>query len=259
MPGFRFVTASFVIAAAAAPVAVCAQGRGGEPPKNLQVLPKDMPRQQVVALMRTFALGLGVRCEHCHAPQAGAVEASPGGPPRLDYASDSLETKRVAREMLRMVTDINQKYLPATGRTIPVRHQVSCETCHHGLAKPRTLTAALADAVDAKGADSAVALYRGLREKYYGSGAYNFGELSLSEAAGEIARTPDQRPAAIALLKLNLEFFPDHFASLVALGNLSAQAGDTAAAISALQKAVALQPDNPQARGLLSRLKPPGH
>ena len=259
MPGLRHFVAAFLLVAAS--TSLPAQGRGGEPPKNLQVLPKDTPRQQVVALMRTFALGLGVRCEHCH---AAAPDAAPqpaggrGGLPLLDYASDSLETKRVAREMLKMVMDINQKYLPATGRTIPARHQVSCETCHHGLARPRTLRAALADAVDASGPDSAIALYRALREAYYGSASYDFSESALNEAAGEVARTPAQRPAALALLRLNLEFYPQSVPTLFTLANISALTGDTAAAVDAVQKALAIQPDNPQLRGMLSRLKPPG-
>lgn len=35
-------------------------------PTNLQVLPKDIPKAQLVQTMRGFAMGLGVRCEHCH-------------------------------------------------------------------------------------------------------------------------------------------------------------------------------------------------
>ena len=267
MPGLRSfaaaLAAAFLLVIASPPLPAQGGGRGGggEPPKNLQVLPKDTPRPQVVALMRTFALGLGVRCEHCHAP-APDTAAEPaggrGGLPRLDYASDSLETKRVAREMLRMVMDINQKYLPATGRTVPARHQVSCETCHHGLARPRTLRAAMADAIDAAGADSAVALYRALREQYYGSAAYDFTESSLNEAAGEVARTPEQRPAALALLRLNLEFYPQSVRTLFTLANMSALTGDTAAAVDAVQKALAIDPDNPQLKAVLSRLKRPG-
>ena len=61
---FRLSSIAFI--AICAPMALAAQGgaapgggqgRGGEPPKNLQVLPKDMPRNQVTALMRTFAMG----------------------------------------------------------------------------------------------------------------------------------------------------------------------------------------------------------
>jgi hypothetical protein len=154
-----------------------------------------------------------------------------------------------------MVNDINAKYLPTTGRTITARNQVTCETCHHGLPRPQTLRAALAGAVEAKGADSAIALYRALRIRYYGSAAYDFSEPSLTEAANEVARM-DQRPAAIALLRLNLEFYPQSVPTFTALANQSLQAGDTAAAVDALTKGLEVQPENRQLRGMLTRLRP---
>lgn len=253
----------------ATPAALWAQGGrgGGEPPKNLQVLPKDMPRNQVTALMRTFAMALGVRCEHCHTedPAAAAAAANApaagrggrGGGPQLDYALDDKETKKVAREMLKMVMDINDKYLPTTGRTVTDLNRVTCETCHHGLARPRTLRAALTEAVQAKGADSAIALYRSLRLRYYGSAAYDFSELSLSETGNQLGQVADNRKAAIEILKLNLEFFPQSVPTLQNLANVSIAVGDTAAAVDALNKALAIQPNNNQLRNTLQRIKPP--
>jgi len=254
----------FVVALVAAivmPVALLAQGRGeGQPPKNLQVLPKDMPRQQVTQLMRTFTAALGVRCEHCHtedpnapAPAAGG-RGGRGGPP-LDYSLDDKETKKVAREMLKMVNDINGKYLPATGRTFTEYNRVTCETCHHGLAKPMTLQAAMAVAVNEHGADSAIALYRDLRTRYYGSAAYDFSERSLTEAGNQIAQNEQQRAAAIAILKLNLEFFPRSLPTLQGLANVSLQAGDTASAVDALTRALEIAPNNNQLKNMLDRIK----
>ena len=37
------------------------------PPKNLQVLPKDMARPALIQRMREFSFMLGVRCQYCHA------------------------------------------------------------------------------------------------------------------------------------------------------------------------------------------------
>jgi tetratricopeptide (TPR) repeat protein len=266
--------------AVAAPALLSAQGggRGGEPPKNLQVLPKDMPRQQVVAIMNGFTQALGVNCAHCHteaAPGAGGPPAGgppPGAPPaggpppgaqgggrggpqgpQLDFALDDKETKKVAREMLKMVGDINGKYLPATGRTIGERDKVSCETCHHGLAKPQTLRAALANAVEAKGSDSALALYRGLRSRYYGSASYDFSENALNVAATDLARL-NQRPAALALLQENLANFDKSASTYQTIAQVQLQGGDTASAVDALKKAVALQPNNPQLRQMMQRL-----
>jgi tetratricopeptide (TPR) repeat protein len=258
----------------AAPALLAAQGggRGGEPPKNLLVLPKDMPRQQVVAIMGGFTAALGVNCAHCHseaatvagAPPAGGPPpgGAPGGPPgaggarggpQLDFALDDKETKKVAREMLKMVGDINGKYLPATGRTIGEGDKVSCETCHHGLAKPQTLRGALANAVEAKGADSALMLYRGLRARYYGSASYDFSENALNVAATDLARM-DQRPAALALLKENLSNFDKSASTYQTIAQVQLQGGDTASAVAALKQAAVLQPNNPQVRQMMQRL-----
>ncbi|HEX6317094.1 MAG TPA: c-type cytochrome [Gemmatimonadaceae bacterium] len=257
---------TLALVASCAPLVLTAQGRGGgEPPKNLQVLPKDMTRGQVTAVMRQFAMALGVRCEHCHAeaPAAATADAAPaggrggrGGGPNLDYALDDKETKKVAREMIRMVMDINGKYLPTTGRTITDFNRVTCETCHHGLAKPRTLRAAMTEAVQANGPDSAVALYRALRLRYFGSAAYDFSEQSLNETGNQLGQNADSRKAAIAILKLNLEFFPQSVPTLQNLANVSVASGDTAAAIDALNKALAIQPQNNQLRNMLQRLRP---
>ncbi|MCX5768309.1 MAG: c-type cytochrome [Gemmatimonadetes bacterium] len=239
----------------ATPVLLLAQGgRGGEPPKNLQVFPKDTPRQQITAAMNGFTAALGVRCDHCHAVDANAAAPAGGrGGPPLDYAADSKEEKKVAREMLKMMMDINGKYLPLTGRTFGARNSVTCETCHHGLAKPQSLRSALAGAVEAKGADSATALYRELRAKYFGSAAYDFGETSLARAANELAQA-NQRPAALALLKLNLEFYEKSSPTYQSMAQISLASGDTVAALDALKKAIAIQPNNPQLQQMLQRI-----
>jgi len=42
-------------------------------PKNLQVLPKDTPPQQVVAQMQQFTRALGVQCAYCHVEQTAPL------------------------------------------------------------------------------------------------------------------------------------------------------------------------------------------
>ena len=248
-----------VVTAVIFPVCVAAQGgRGaGEPPKNLQVLPKESSRQDVLNVMRTFTAGLGVACEYCHAeaPGAAAGGGGRGGPP-LDFALDTKDQKKTARAMLQMVNDINGRYLPQMGRTIGDRNRVWCETCHHGLSKPQTLRAALAGAVETKGADSATVLYRDLRTRYYGSAAYDFSERALPIAADELARA-SQRPAALAMLKLNLEFYAQSAVTYQSIAQLSLQGGDTTGALDALKKAIALQPNNPQLQQMLQRIGKP--
>lgn len=232
------------------PTLLAAQGGGGAPPRNLQVLPKDLTRGEVTSRMRLIAASLGVRCEFCHVQTIG-----PDGREQTDHAADDKDTKKTAREMMKMVNDINDKYLIAgMGKTLTDRQRVTCETCHHGLAKPSTIQAALADAIQAKGADSAVALYKDLRSKYYGRAAYDFGETAILLLVPQ-GQLPIPRPAAITLLKLNLEFYPQSVPSYQALAQQSAQAGDTAAAVDALNKAIALAPDNQQLKNMLNRLK----
>lgn len=99
------------------------------PPSNLQVLQKDTPRPDVVAVMRTFTTGLGVTCDFCHVQD---------GTGRNDFAKDDLPTKRAARAMLVMVAQINQA-VAATLKDKPPSEivKVECVTCHRGLAIPR--------------------------------------------------------------------------------------------------------------------------
>ena len=158
--------------------------------------------------------------------------------------------------MLKMVMDINGKYLPATGRTFTDLTRVTCETCHHGLAKPRTLRAALTEAVQASGPDSAIALYRALRLRYYGAAAYDFSEPSLNEAGNQLGQVAENRKAAIAILKLNLEFFPQSMATYQNLANITLATGDTAGTVEVINRALLIQPDNNQMRNLLQRIKP---
>ena len=60
---------------------------------------------------------------------------------------------------------------------------------------------------------------------------------------------------AIALMRLNLEFFPNSSASWAALAFGYTRKVDDASAIAALEKAVELDPGNNVARGQLDQLK----
>ena len=119
------------LAAAQAP-AGGGQRAGGAPPpppKNLQVLPKDTPAPQVVALMRTFNTALGVQCGYCH------VFVAPGDPTN-DLASDAKTPKLVARVMMQMVSDINAKLATNIKKPADQMTKVECATCHRGAAIP---------------------------------------------------------------------------------------------------------------------------
>lgn len=106
--------------------------------KNLQILPRDIPRDELLAIMRTFTRSLGVRCNHCHVVTATEPKEV------LDFPSDAKEEKRVARVMMQMTANINRTWLPrvevAEGHPMPtadqIEDQVVCWTCHRGKTEP---------------------------------------------------------------------------------------------------------------------------
>ncbi len=98
---------------------------------NLQVLPPNISRDQLINAMKRFTQALGVGCDYCHAPAPVAVPGA--AEPELDFPSDAKPTKLAARTMIRMTHQINDDYVS----TIPDAHTVvTCWTCHRGEAQP---------------------------------------------------------------------------------------------------------------------------
>ena len=130
--GLVILAGSLAIAQAPAP-AGGGQRAGGPPAplKNLQVLPKDTPQPQVVAMMRAFNAGLGVNCDHCH------VWTKPGDPSN-DMAADTKVEKTVARVMMQMTGDINTRLAANIKKPADQIAKVACATCHRGEAIPVT-------------------------------------------------------------------------------------------------------------------------
>lgn len=213
---------------------------------NLLVLPKDTSKEQLVQTMRAFSGALGVRCEHCHVP------ANPAEPRKLDFASDEKETKKVARGMMKMTHEINANLMTQVGRT-PVM-AVRCITCHHGLAKPEQLADVLSADAQKDGVDAALKKYGELREKYYGQAAYDFSAHSLGDVAEKLASDKNLE-GALKVQEFNVKTNPTSGASYAQLGNLYEQKGDHAAAVASLEKAVALEPENPGLKRRLQELK----
>lgn len=88
--------------------------------KNLQVLPKTISKDELKALMKAQAKALDVECDHCH------------NVPNMD--SDDNPNKKIARDMMKMTLEINQKWLK--GIKDADKHQVTCGTCHRGHESP---------------------------------------------------------------------------------------------------------------------------
>lgn len=131
--------------------------------------------------MREFSFALDVRCQHCH---AGGDGVSFDG---VNFASDEKPAKVKARAMLRMVDQLTNTMLASLPSRAEPRVNVSCATCHHGLALPKSLQTTLLEIVNAQGAAAAVARYRQLRHQdTLVAGKYNFGEWEINELARQL-------------------------------------------------------------------------
>ena len=94
--------------------------------RNLKVLPKDISDEKLDSIMKTYNVALGVECKFCHLPVKGF-------PDSLDYASDKEPMKENARDMMRMVIEINSKYFYFDSTRRPeYLNTITCKNCHQG-------------------------------------------------------------------------------------------------------------------------------
>jgi hypothetical protein len=98
-------------------------------PTNLQALSKDIPATTLGRLMKRYERDLGVSCSYCH------VENRDTG--KLDYVSDENPKKHIARIMITMVADINERHLEQLGGDRRYEVAVTCGSCHQGRANPQ--------------------------------------------------------------------------------------------------------------------------
>ena len=214
---------------------------------NLQVLPKNISKDELVSTMRGFAGGLGVRCTHCH---VGGTETDLTG---MDFSSDEKKEKKIARAMLAMVKEINGSLIQRTGIENPI--QVKCATCHHGVRRPESLADVLRRKISSGGVDSAKVEYLALKEKYFGAGAYDFKPRSLNEVAEWLANERDDNDAAIAIMKFNIEQDPNVAYSFNLLGRIQMAKGDKQAAIASFKRAIELDSSDKWSARLLKELE----
>ncbi len=97
--------------------------------KNLKVLPKDISKDSLDAIMDYFKASLGVKCNFCHAPDPATN--------KLNFASDDKPEKEIARAMMKMTSEINKNYFNFnnSNRTDTI-NAVTCYTCHNGNPHP---------------------------------------------------------------------------------------------------------------------------
>jgi tetratricopeptide (TPR) repeat protein len=218
-------------------------------PKNLKVFPKDIPMRSLLDTMGTFTRALGVNCSFCHMADENQPQSA------HDFASDEKPNKNKARTMLRMVAAINGEHLTKLSSRLQPPVVVTCATCHRGVTEPRPLQQVILTAYDSAGTDSAVALYRDLRKRYYGRASYDFGERSLADVGGTL-RQRNRVADALRFYMLNLEFAPSSSSAWTQAAGAQLASGDTATAVKSLEKALSLNPNDRQATRALQALKP---
>jgi hypothetical protein len=242
---FLFAAAAVSAQPPAAPAA--GQRAGGPPPmSNLQIFPKDAPRELVLGAMQRFTSSLGVQCNYCH------VQEGRGG--RNDFASDEKQTKKTARELMKMSADLATRLPGIVGKPASETTRVGCATCHRGVAIPKQITEVMSDAAASGGASAGIAKFKELREKYYGGQSYDFTEatmIAMAQAANTAKKTDD----ALAYLNANLEYYPKSARTYVTMALIKNGNGDKPGAIQALEKAVEIDPNNAQAKAQLQQLK----
>jgi hypothetical protein len=101
-------------------------------PTNLQVLPKTMTGDQVLAQMRLYTGYLGVECGFCHAEDPATK--------RINPALDTNPMKDTARFMITMTADLNTHLDTMPGKMYA--DPVTCGTCHRGEKHPSVFTPA---------------------------------------------------------------------------------------------------------------------
>jgi tetratricopeptide (TPR) repeat protein len=189
--------------------------------------------------MQEVSQALGVRCDYCHSAPRGSDQPEP--------------KKDIARAMMAMTRDLNNKVQEATGKPANAATRVECVTCHRGVAIPQPLAALILRTIADKGGAAAVDQYRDLRKQYYSRATYDFSEDALLEMVQRVVQgRPDD---AIALLRMNLEFNPQSAKTYALLGFAYTRKVDDASAITNLQKSLELDPTNAMVRGQLEQLQ----
>jgi Photosynthetic reaction centre cytochrome C subunit/Tetratricopeptide repeat len=226
------------------------QGLGQIPDKftNLQVLPKEIGKRELMDTMRGFTGALGVRCPYCHVGEEGKPFST------FDFSADTKAPKQTARIMLRMVEAINNDHLAKITATAATAPEVACITCHHGETQPpQPLEDILFETISAQGSPEAVKKYNELREKYYGGYVYDFRDGVLNRLAQRLdhsGKTDD----ALAMLQLNAQMNPNTAMTYFFMGEIYLKKGDKAAALENYKKTVSLAPDNDFAKRKIEEL-----
>ena len=221
------------------------QWKWPDKPQNLQVLNKDWPGSRLSPVMRGFTRALGVRCSYCHVGEEGKDLNT------YDFVSDANPNKNRAREMLRMLGDVND-HLKKIEPSGDKRVNMWCHTCHRGRPRPMTLEEELGEQYRTKGIDAALNHYQELKKNFYDRGAYDFSERSLNSFGYELLEK--DTAAAIRIFTLNSQVFAKSSNVWDSLAEAYLKAGNVKLAKRYYETSVKLDPTNQNARDNLRKL-----
>ncbi|MBZ0114910.1 MAG: c-type cytochrome [Thermoanaerobaculia bacterium] len=207
---------------------------------NLQLLDPAIEKSELVSIMRDWAGGLGVRCNHCH--------VGPENLRGMDFASDEKATKRSARQMLLMSRAINRellKDLPIVVEEGRKRAQVvSCYTCHRGMNRPpRKTLNELSRVAFSDGPAAGVARYHELVALHEDSGKYDLRPENLVWLANAYLDGEDPADARKVLDSV-LDMYSAEAAAYATLVRVELASGRLPEAEAALAKLVELDPSD---------------
>ena len=124
----RHTTVIIALLAVAADAHAQQSGTAGATRPKLQVL-QALPEPQLFIMMNLVADSLGVRCDYCHVQSKPDLTKTPANVGGWVWDSDDTPAKKIARDMMKMVVDLNTKSFDG-------RSRVTCYTCHQGALDP---------------------------------------------------------------------------------------------------------------------------
>lgn len=204
-------------------------------PQNLKVLPEDTSSADLRATMRGFAQGLGLRCSSCHVGEEGQPIFE------YDFAADDKPLKLIARDMMRIVNDINETVGDIDRDEGHKFVKVNCVTCHRGQNRPRMIEDIIAETYAEGGVDAAIEKYMGLREQFYGGFTLDFSADRLAQIAQSFGGSAPED--ALKVHDLNVELNPNAGAAYSGRGQAYQRAGDLEKALADYKKAMAVDPN----------------
>ena len=226
-PGTASISILAVVLSAVAPLAFSQDAAAKAPPVDR------------ISQMQGIAQSLGVTCNYCHSAARGSGEPEP--------------KKAIAKAMMEMTDEVNTRVRAATGKPAGQATEVQCSFCHRGVPIPKPIADIVWQTTRDKNVAAAIEQYRDLRKQFFGHATYDFSDEPMAALAQQIANA---RPGdAIALMQLNLEYYPQSVRSLLALSFAQTRKLDDNAAIATLEKALEIEPENGSIKGRLEQLR----